>query len=602
MTTYLRLWTEMFRLCWRKRPGMTALVLLLQLVNTAAFAVVGLALKALVDEMSSGGGVDVAALTVAAFGAALAFALDWTIGELAAVLTVHLVDSVGLTGVEPEILGICAGLDGIDHLERAEFLDRVTAVRGQGWAVVESAWSVLLSVLVVVRLLVTVAVLASAAVWLLLLVPGAAVQLWLDARGKRRVIATEVAVAGDVRLQRALFRLLTEPASVKEIQVAGVGDELRARQRAVWDGIVRARTSAWMTAGIWSSAGWLLFAVSYTVGLGLTVARGGSAGAVVLAVTLGAQLRTVLESALRSSTAAAESRRVLEPFRWLRRYAAEQRRRHGSGQAPPEKLRDGITLDRVSFRYHGGVAPAVHEVSVTLPAGSVVAVVGEYGSGKTTLVKLLAKMYEPTSGAIRVDGADLGDLDTAQWRLAMSAAFQDFGRYETTLAEAVGLGDITAPETARQAAIEAADANGLVDQLPDGPGTLLGTRFGGRGLSEGQWQKVALARACMRTSPLLFVLDEPTASLDAPSEHLIFQRYMRRAGEIAATSGGITLIVSHRFSTVADADLILVLEDGRLIESGSHQELLEHGGTYADLYGLQATAYALGNEGTLPAM
>ena len=143
-------------------------------------------------------------------------------------------------------------------------------------------------------------------------------------------------------------------------------------------------------------------------------------------------------------------------------------------------------------------------------------------------------------------------------------------------------------------AIRAADADALVQRLPEGLDTQLGRRFDGVDLSEGQWQKTALARASMRRTPLLLVLDEPTASLDAPSEHAIFERYMARARELSARSGTVTVVVSHRFSTVTDADLILVLHAGRIVESGSHDELLATGGRYAQLYGIQAEAYAAG--------
>lgn len=221
------------------------------------------------------------------------------------------------------------------------------------------------------------------------------------------------------------------------------------------------------------------------------------------------------------------------------------------------------------------------------------AVVGEYGSGKTTLVKLLAKFYRPDSGRITVDGYDLATLDTDAWRARISAAFQDFGRFRTVFAETVGLGDLPhKDEPSRIAeAVAAADAESVVGSLPEGLDTRLGRELGGVDLSEGQWQKTALARAAMRQSPLLFVLDEPTASLDAPSEEEIFQRYMDRARSLAARTGAVTVIVSHRFSTLSGADLILVLDRGRLAEQGTHEELLALGGRYADLYGIQATAY-----------
>jgi len=177
----------------------------------------------------------------------------------------------------------------------------------------------------------------------------------------------------------------------------------------------------------------------------------------------------------------------------------------------------------------------------------------------------------------------------------MAVAFQDFGRYQIQFGETVGLGDLPHIEDGDRVreAVLAADAASLLDRLPQGMATPLGTRFGGVDLSEGQWQKTALARACMRPGPLLFVLDEPTASLDAPSERAIFERYMQRAKELAAHAGAVTVIVSHRFSTVAGADLILVMEGGRLVEVGSHDTLLAKGGAYAELHGISSHAYSL---------
>lgn len=264
------------------------------------------------------------------------------------------------------------------------------------------------------------------------------------------------------------------------------------------------------------------------------------------------------------------------------------------GEKAPEVLRAGIAFENVSYAYPGTDRLALDGVDVTLPAGSVVAIVGEYGSGKTTLVKLLAKFYRPDSGRITVDGRDLAGLDTEDWRSRSSAAFQDFGRLHTSFAEAVGLGDLAHVEDRERIAeaVRAADAESLVARLPDGLDSQLGREFDGVDLSEGQWQKTALARASMRPDPLLFVLDEPTASLDAPSEDAIFARYMQRARDLATRTGAVTVIVSHRFSTVTGADLILVLDRGRLIEAGTHEELVLLGGRYADLYSIQANAYA----------
>lgn len=275
-------------------------------------------------------------------------------------------------------------------------------------------------------------------------------------------------------------------------------------------------------------------------------------------------------------------------------FAAARGARATGELAPPARLTEGIVFDRVSYRYPGTDRFALQELSFTIPAGTVVAVVGEYGSGKTTLVKLLNRFYRPDSGRITVDGTDLAEYDRAGWHARTSAAFQEFGRYHTVLSETVGLGDLPHLDDHERIteALREAEATGFVSRLPDGLRTQLGRSLGGVDLSEGQWQKTALARATMRREPLLFVLDEPTASLDAPSEQEIFQRHLTRARDLAARTGAITVIVSHRFSTVTGADLILVLDRGRLAEIGSHPVLMARQGRYAELYSIQATAYA----------
>jgi ATP-binding cassette subfamily B protein len=230
----------------------------------------------------------------------------------------------------------------------------------------------------------------------------------------------------------------------------------------------------------------------------------------------------------------------------------------------------------------------------------VVAVVGENGAGKTTLVKLLCKLYEPTAGRILVDGAPLSRMRAEEWRSRLAGAFQDFFRFEFVARQSVGLGDV--PRVDDQAAVSAAvgraGAEDVVARLPAGLETQLGPTWpGGVEVSFGQWQKLALARGFMRDKPLLLVLDEPTAALDAETEHALFERYAAaaRGGTRAAAgeggAGAITILVSHRFSTVRMADLIVVLDGARVAQVGSHEELMAKGGPYAELYGIQAAAY-----------
>jgi len=230
---------------------------------------------------------------------------------------------------------------------------------------------------------------------------------------------------------------------------------------------------------------------------------------------------------------------------------------------------------------------------VTLPAGSTVALVGDNGSGKTTLIKLLLGMYQPDSGEILIDGVPLAQIEPAAWRSRCTAAFQDFARFHLPAVESVGVADLDrlADEPAAAAALDRAGAGDLPTQLPDGLATQVGTVFtGGHGLSGGQWQKLALGRAMRRQDPLLVVLDEPTASLDAPSEHALFEKYAE-AARTARRTGAVTVLVSHRFSTVRMADLIIYVADGRPVEVGSHDDLLRAAGRYAELFELQAAGY-----------
>jgi ATP-binding cassette subfamily B protein len=248
----------------------------------------------------------------------------------------------------------------------------------------------------------------------------------------------------------------------------------------------------------------------------------------------------------------------------------------------------------VSFHYPGTERPVLESVDLHLPAGSTVAIVGENGAGKTTLTKLLCRFYEPTSGTITVDGVDLRTLPIDEWRRRLAAGFQDFATLQLLARESIGVGetDKIAHDAALVGALERAAASDLQAVLPAGLDTQLGREFeGGVDLSIGQWQKVALGRAMMREQPLLLILDEPTASLDAPTEHRLFDHFAAAARSSAAASGAITILVSHRFSTVRMADLILVIADGHIVEHGSHAALVRQDGLYAELYEIQARAY-----------
>jgi len=591
----LALWRELMRLSWRQSKVRCVTVIGALILDTCAIALIGVSLRAIVS-----GSVHhtTSAVIVGALGAALAYTVNQCIGEIGGMMRIELAEVVAMHQIVPEVRRGAIGIETVDHLERSAYLDRLTLVENNAWGIVDSAWAAVESVGFIARLALTLGLLGSVSPLLFLILGASAIPVLFERRGRMGVKAAEIARSADRRLQRDLFELAVSAAAGKELRVSGAGPELVRRQRAAADRAEGIWIRARIRSAIWAAAGWCLFSLCFVSGLAVVVRSAadnpGRIGDIVLTVTVGTQLRMIVEQAVRRSADTGGYTRVLRPFRWLRRYRDHQYALAGPGLHPPTRLSSGITFDNVTFSYPGTDRRAVRDLTVHLPAGSVVAVVGEYGSGKTTLVKLVTKLYRPDRGRILVDDVDLADVDTPAWRSVTSAAFQDFGRYHTSFAEAVGFGDVSAiDDIARiEQAVSDADADALVRRLPDGLNTRLGRQFGGVEVSEGQWQKIALARASMRPAPLLFVLDEPTASLDAPSEHAIFERYMRRAREIAEHSGGITLVVSHRFSTVAGADLILVMEGGQLAECGTHEQLLAANARYAALYSLQATAYA----------
>ncbi len=253
----------------------------------------------------------------------------------------------------------------------------------------------------------------------------------------------------------------------------------------------------------------------------------------------------------------------------------------------PERLAQGIAFERVTFAYPGRPEPVLRDLSFTIGPHECVALVGHNGAGKTTIVKLLLRLYDPDAGRVTLDGVDLREYDPEALRRRMAVIFQDFVRYELTAGENIGLGHLARLDDQDHLLVAArrAGADEVLTHLPDGLGTRLGKEFGGRELSGGEWQKLALARAFARDAAQILVLDEPTAALDVQTEYDVYLRFRE------LTKGRATLLISHRFSTVRMADRILYVDAGRVQEAGSHSELMALGGEYARLYGLQAAQY-----------
>ena len=501
---------------------------------------------------------------------------------------------------------LTASIPTIEHFERPDYLRRLDLVRQDSGWLTDLFAALVHHVSRIGRLALAVGLLAALHPALILLPLFAIPTLLATARAQAIRRRLDEAIAEPRRLETHLQNLAWNAASGKEMRVFGLGDELlrrHVRTRAIVD---RLELRGQVDVTLVSAAGWFFFAVGFVGAIAFVVAEAaaGSAtvGDVVLALTLASQVNGSVADLAGTAGWAARSLTVAERYLWLTDYARQAVPTTLDRTPVPDSLKHGITLEDISFTYPGTDKQALQEVSLHFPAGSTVALVGENGAGKTTLVKLLCGLYLPTTGRVLVDGVNLKELDVVEWRRRTSAGFQDFSRFMLLVRESVGIGEVPRVEdgAAVMAALDRAHADDVVSQLPWGLETQLGRYFrqdvnraqaAGLALSDGQWQKLALGRAMMRKTPLLLVLDEPTASLDAPSEHALFERYAGAARRTASQNGGVTVLVSHRFSTARMADLIVVMEKGQVISAGSHAALMAGGGLYPELYELQARAY-----------
>jgi ATP-binding cassette subfamily B protein len=497
-----------------------------------------------------------------------------------------------------DLMELSAGVPGVEHHERPEYADRVRLLRDQSRLLTDFVGKFGSNIGLATQIIVTVALLASVHPALLLLPALAVPSVWAGSRANAISEKAKEQTAEQVRLEEHIFTVVTTPGPAKESRIFNVSGVLVDRHRRLWAEVSEIIAAARLRAGLVRTAGWLSFAAGYfgAVVLAVSEVRRGAAspGDVLLVIALAGDVNALVSRAASLANDSAGILRGVRRLLWLSDYAAAARAPHSEPAPAPDRMARGIALEGVGFRYPGTDADVLAGVDVELPAGSVVAVVGENGAGKTTLVKLLTRCYDPTAGRITVDGVDLRRLDVDEWRARLSAGFQDFVRFELLLRESVGVGDLARMDDAGAvvAALHAGQAADLAAGLPAGLDSQLGKQFdGGTDLSEGQWQKVAISRALMAEKPLLLVLDEPTSGLDADAEHALFERYASAAAGAARAVGAVTVLISHRFSTVRLADRIVVLDGGRVVEHGSHAELVAGGRLYSELYGLQARAY-----------
>lgn len=591
MINGLRSIRELLGLTFRAAPLLTAV----ELTATAAIAVgvplqtFGLAV--MVDTLAVNGSVAAGVLLVAV-GLAVVFA-----GRIASGAVQASMEDKLEAALDRELATLATSIPDIAHHEVPEIADRVTVIREESRDLKYGATS-LGGALAVAFGAVTVLGLLVAVHPLLVLLPLlGGLRIWTATCAGRATLEAARSTAVHHRLIDRLTDVARDPKHAIEVRTYG----LRGLLQAWFDRLYRSRDEPRWTAArhaaIQDVAGRMAFAVGYGVAVvfvvALAAAGNASPGDVALVVLLVPQVDRAASGLADAARATVRTIGSVDNVRWLRAYAAKRSSSARPG-GMPATLQRGIDIVGLSFTYPGGREPALRDVNLFLPAGATVAFVGDNGAGKSTMVKLLARFYDPTVGQIDIDGQDVTDVDSDEWRRSCSAGFQDFVRYEFTAAEAIGIGDLDSmeDETALAAAADRAGATDLLARLPSGGATQLGRRFSnGVDLSGGQWQRLALARAFMRTSPLMLLLDEPTAAIDPEAEHELFNRIAHASQRTRKHSGGITVLVSHRFSTVRMADLIVVFNGGTVTETGSHDALMASGGRYAEMFTLQAKAY-----------
>ncbi len=584
---------KFFKLVWQTSPSMVSLDVLIRLFRAAVPLATLYAAKLITDEIvrltQTSGDKDFTWLWQIVAAQFAVTILSDALGRANALVNSLLGDRVA-NKISLQLMQHASTLD-LERFEDAEFYNKLERARQQ----TASRISLMSEVMGQLQQLVTIVALAIGLVvfnpWLLLLLVVALVPAFLgETHFNGQSYSLLYSYTPEKRELDYIRYTGASDETAKEVKVFGLSEFLIARYKDLSEKFfdknraLAIRRASW--GAVFSMVGNAGYTLAYAVMIERTLSGSITIGDLGFLAGSFANLRALLESLLSRFSSIAESALYLKDlfdfFELKPRIVAPP-----NPIAVPKPMRDGLVFENVGFKYPNAERWAVRHLSFRLNVGEKLALVGENGAGKTTLVKLLARLYEPTEGRILLDGHDVREFDPEALRKEIGVIFQDFIRYHFTAGNNIAVGQIDsrADQTRIEYAAEKSLADSVVKKLPKGYEQIVGKKFAeGVDLSGGEWQKIALARAYMREAQLL-ILDEPTAALDARAEHEVFERFAE------LTDGKTAVLISHRFSTVRMADRILVLENGELLEMGSHTELLAKNGRYAELFKLQARGY-----------
>ncbi|HEY9010303.1 MAG TPA: ABC transporter ATP-binding protein [Devosia sp.] len=594
---------RLFAQMWRTNPWLISASIVLRVFVAVIPPIILLFTKLIIDEVVHQAGLP-------SPGSALA---DWwqsgrlntlallLVGEFAVVLlrdignrAINVVDTIlgesHSNAVSLELMQHAARLD-LKHFEQSEYQDKLERARRQAGSrstVISQVFGQAQAMITALSLAAGLLIYAPILIVLMVLSLGPAV--WGEIRFNRLAYWISHNRSPERRQLEYLRQIGASADSAKEVKLFGIGGFLSGRFSELSKQILKENTAlsvtrAWQTGAL-AAISTITYYGAYAYIVWRTLHGDFTIGDLFFLASSFNQLNGYLQQILIGFTQIAGQALYLDDlFSFFEITPTILEPAHP--KPFPAPLRQGITFENVGFRYPGSEAWAVRNLSFTAPAGETLALVGENGAGKTTIVKLMTRLYDPDEGRILVDGVDLKEFATADLRQHISVIFQDFLRYSFSAADNIAVGRIDEAgdrERIRKSA-EQSLAHPVIQKLPEGYDQMLGRTFAkGHDLSGGEWQKIAIARAYMRDAEII-ILDEPTAALDARAEAEVFQRFKNLA------TGTTAVLISHRFSTVRMADRIVVLADGKVEEAGTHAELMVRGGRYAELFELQAAGY-----------